>query len=175
MHDHDDDGPEYDGPSRSQERRDALAVLELAKQLIELTDAQLAQVPLDEDLRAEVHNTRRITQKIARKRQTQFLAKQLRKREDEELSTIRAALQQDREVTRRDTAELHRIEAWRDRLIDEGDEALSQLLQQFPQADRQHLRGLARQAKVERLANKPPHSYRELFRALRETMGVADE
>jgi len=175
MHDHDDDGPEYDGPSRSQERRDALAVLELAKQLIELTDAQLAQVPLDEDLRAEVHNTRRITQKIARKRQTQFLAKQLRKREDEELATIRAALHQDREVTRRDTAELHRIEAWRDRLIDEGDEALSQLLQQFPQADRQHLRGLARQAKVERLANKPPHSYRELFRALRETMGVADE
>src|SRR3982750_665035 len=170
MHDHDDDAPEYDGPSRSQERRDALAVLELANQLIELAEAQLAQVPLDADLLAEVHNTRRITQKIARKRQTQYLAKQLRKREEAELESIRAALQHDREVTRRDTAELHRIEAWRDRLIDEGDEALSQLLQQFPQADRQHLRGLARQAKVERLANKPPHSYRELFRALRETM-----
>jgi|SRR3569623_282209 len=175
MRDHDDDGPEFDGPSRSQERRDALAVLDLAKQLVELSDAQLSHVPLDEDLRAEVHNTRRITQQIARKRQTQFLAKQLRKREDEELASIRAALQHDREVTRRDTAELHRIEAWRDRLIEEGDEALSQLLQQFPQADRQHLRGLARQAKTERLANKPPHSYRELFRALRETMGVAED
>ena len=175
MRDHDEDGPEFDGPSRSQERREALAVLELAKQLVELSEPQLAQVPMDDDLRAVVHDTRRITQQIARKRQTQYLAKQLRRRSDEELATLRAALHHDREVTRRDTAELHRIEAWRDRLIDEGDEALSQLLQQFPQADRQHLRGLARQAKVDRLANKPPHSYRELFRALRETMGIAEE
>ena len=169
MTDH-DDVTEFDGPSRSQERREALAVLELAKRLVDLTDAQLTQIPLDEDLLEHVHKTRRITQQIARKREVQFLAKQLRKREDA-LEPIRAALQHDRDVSRRETAGLHRLEGWRDRLIDEGDEALSQLLVQYPNADRQHLRQLARQAKTERLANRPPHAFRELFRALRELAG----
>lgn len=167
MRDHDDDLPEFDGPSRSQERRDALAVLDLAKRLVELSDAQLAHLPLDEDLRAEVHAARRVTQQIARKRATQFLAKQLRKRADE-LDPIRAALEHDKDQSRRETAALHRLEQWRERLLDGGDEALSQLLGEFPQADRQQLRQLVRNTLAERKANRPPHAFRELFRVLRE-------
>lgn len=156
-----------DNPSRSQRRRDALAVFELAERLASLSDAQLDQLPLDEELRDEVEKTRRVTQQIARKRQTQFLAKMLRRREDE-LEPIRAALDHDRQVSRKETAELHRLEDWRERLIADGDEALTALLAQFPAADRQHLRQLARQAKVERNENRPPHAFRELFRELRE-------
>lgn len=171
MRDHDprdhDDLPDFDGPSRSQERRDALAVLDLAKRLVELSDAQLAHIPLDEDLHAEVLAARRITQQIARKRQTQFLAKQLRKRADA-LEPIRAALEHDKDQSRRDTAALHRIEHWRERLLEGGDEALTQLLAEFPQADRQQLRQLVRNALAERKAGRPPHAYRELFRVLRE-------
>ena len=51
---------------------------------------------------------------------------------------------------------------------DEGLAALSELLASHPHADRQHLRQLARNAHQERLKNKPPHAYRELFRELRE-------
>jgi ribosome-associated protein len=167
MHDHNDDHSEFDGPSRSQERRDALAVLELAKRLVELSDAQLAQVPLDDDLRAEVLAARRITQQIARKRQTQFLAKQLRKRADD-LDPIRAALEHDKDQSRRETAQLHRLEQWRERLLEGGDEVLGEFLTEHPAANRQHLRQLVRNALAERKANRPPHAYRELFRALRE-------
>jgi ribosome-associated protein len=174
MRDHDDAPPEFDGPSRSQERRDALAVLDLAKRLVELSDAQLAQVPLDEDLRAEVLAARRITQQIARKRQTQFLAKQLRKREDA-LAPIRAALEQDRALAHRENAALHHVEQWRERLLDGGDEALAQLLEEFPQADRQQLRQLVRNALAERKAERPPHAYRQLFRLLREAMHLPDD
>ena len=173
MRDHDDDLPEFDGPSRSQERREALAVLDLAKRLVELSDAQLAHLALDDDLHAEVLAARRITQQIARKRQTQFLAKQLRKRA-EALEPIRAALEHDKDQSRRETAALHRIEHWRDRLLDGGDEALTQLLADFPQADRQQLRQLVRNALAERKANRPPHAFRELFRVLRE-LGDADD
>jgi ribosome-associated protein len=162
----------YDGPSRSQLRREALDVLKLAHALVERSDAQLAHVPLDDDVRAEVQRARGVTQQIARKRQTQYLAKQLRKLDDGELDAIRAALEHDRDLARRETAALHRVESWRDRLIAEGDEALGELLQQFPQCDRQHLRQLARQARAERDANKPPHAQRELFRALRELFGA---
>jgi len=133
-----------------------------------LSDAQLSRLPLDDELRAEVARTRAITSHIARKRQTQFLAKQLRKLDESELEPIRNALEHDRVQAHHEAAALHRLEAWRSRLIDEGDAALEELLALHPSADRQRLRQLARNARAERDAEKPLHAYRELFRALRD-------
>ncbi len=164
-----DDLPGFAEPSRSELRRQALDVLALAKALFELSDAELAHVPLGEDLRDLVIESRRITANIARKRQMQYLAKHLRRAEDE-LPAIRAALEQDRGERRRDAATLHRIEAWRDRLIAEGDVGLEALVAQHPDVDRQHLRQLVRRAHEERHANKTPAAARELFRILRETL-----
>jgi len=161
-------------PSRSHRRREALDVLKLAQTLADLSDAQLVRLPLSDDLRDEVQRTRGVTQHIARKRQTQFLAKQLRKLDEAGLEAIRAALEHDREFARRETAALHRVEQWRERLIAEGDAALNDLLEQFPQADRQRLRQLARSARLEREQNKPLHAFHDLFRALRD-LTVDDE
>ena len=155
------------GPSRSEERREALAVLELAKRLVEQPEARLAQIPMDEDLLALVIASKKITSQIARKRQIHFLAKQMRRQDDEALQLIRAALEHDKAEGRREAQALHEVEYWRDKLVDDGDEALSELLEKHPHADRQHLRQLARNAHQERLKNKPPHAYRELFRELR--------
>jgi len=174
--DHEPNGPAAaDGDdaevSRSQRRREALDVLHLAHALSALSDAQLKSMPISEELREEAQRTRAITQQIAHKRQAQFLAKQMRKLDAQALEAIRAALDRDRHVARQETAALHQIEGWRDRLIDQGDEALNEFLLRFPQADRQQLRQLARSARVEREQNKPLHAYRELFRQLRETVG----
>lgn len=166
----DDDSGEYLGPSRGDLRREALAVLELAHRLVEQPAARLAQLPLSEDLLALAVAAQRITAQIARKRQIGFLAKKLRREDDEMLEAIRAAMEHDKADSRRDTAALHRIEAMRDQLIAEGDHALSELLDEYPHADRQHLRQLARNAREEKLRNKPPHAFRELFRELRELM-----
>jgi ribosome-associated protein len=166
--DHDDDEEDL-GPSRSQRRREALAVFDLGRALVELSDAQLAHVPLSDELRDLVIDSRRITANIARKRQLQFLAKHLRKHEDE-LPAIRAALEHDRDGQRRETAKLHRIEAWRDRLIAGGDEALEQFLAEHPDADRQRLRQLARRARDEQTRDKPPAASRELVRTLRDVL-----
>ena len=175
MHDRDDDShvyvPRDERPSRSQLRREALDVLKLAQALAALSDAQLARIPLDDDLRAEVARTRAVKQQIARKRAEQFLAKQLRKLGDADLVPLRAALEHDREHARREAAALHRVETWRERLITDGDAALDELMQQFPAADRQQLRQLARKARAERDAQKPLHAFHELFRALRELFG----
>jgi len=160
-------------PSRSQQRREALEIFKLAETLANLSDAELGRVPLDDELREEVLRTRAVTSHIARKRQTQYLAKQLRKLGDEALDPIRRALDRDRVQAHHDAAELHRVETWRDRLIAEGDAALDDLIAQHPTADRQHLRQLARNARSERERNKPLHAYRELFRALRELLADA--
>jgi ribosome-associated protein len=170
---HDDDSPT--DVSRSQRRREALDVLRLAQTLSEMSDAQLKSIPLSDDLVEEVRRTRAVTQQIARKRQSQYLAKQMRRLDDEELEAIRAALEHDRSLSRRETAVLHQIESWRERLLADGDDALTELLAAFPAADRQHLRQLARQARSERAAEKPPHAYRELFRSLRELFGAAPD
>jgi ribosome-associated protein len=173
MHNSDELKEEDFGPSRSEQRREALAVLELALQLMEQSDARIAQIPMDEDLRDLVLASKKITAQIARKRQAQYLAKIMRRQTDEALQLVRAALDHDKAEGRREAQALHQVEYWRDRLIAEGDEALSDLLVHHPHADRQHLRQLARNAHQEKLRNKPPHAYRELFRELRDLLAEA--
>lgn len=166
---------EQDGdlpPSRSQRRRDALDVLRLAHDMLELDAPRLAKLELDSELLEHLEYTRRITQHVARKREVGFLAKQMR-RFEEDLPRWRAQIDADVGATRRDAARLHRVEAWRDRLLSEGDEALSALLERFPDADRQQLRSLQRQAKIERERGKPPAAARVLFRMLRTLMADA--
>lgn len=163
----DPDTGEFLSASRSQERRDALEVLALGERLAGLTEAQLAKLPVPEDLLPHVREARRITSHIARKRQLAFLAKQMRREDDETLDAIRDALEEKGEAARQETAAMHRAEAWRERLLEEGDAALSELVDAHPDADRQQLRQLVRSALDERKRDKPPRAYRELYRAIR--------
>ncbi|MGO1540800.1 MAG: ribosome biogenesis factor YjgA [Luteimonas sp.] len=173
----DEDTGEYLGPSRSQQRREALEVRALGEKLVALSPTQLGKLPIPDDLLPHILETQKITSHIARKRQLQFLAKQMRREDDETLHAIRDALDAGGEAARQETALLHRIEAWRERLLEDGDEALGALLDEHPQADRQQLRQLVRNVHAERKKGKPPHAFRELFRVLRETAGeqAADE
>jgi len=174
MRGRDEDTGDYLGPSRSEQRRAALDVLALGQQLVGLSTAQLAKLPIPEDLLPHIAEARRITSHVAHKRQLAFLAKQMRREDDATLDAIRDALDAGGEAARRETAQLHRVEAWRERLIADGDAALSELLAEHPQADRQHLRQLVRNAIDERNRNKPPHAFRELFRELRELIDEPD-
>ena len=70
---------------------------------------------------------------------------------------------------------MHRVEAWRDRLLEGGDEALAELLDLHPDADRQRLRQLVRNAQDEKKRGKPPRAFRELFRELRGVMLGGDD
>ncbi len=165
---------EFLSPSRSEQRRSALEVLELGAQLAALSDAQLAKLPVPESLLPHILECRRITSHIAHKRQLQFLAKQMRREDDEVLEAIRDALDEKGDSARREVAAMHRVETWRERLIDGGDAALAELLDEYPRADRQHLRQLVRNAIEERNRNKPPRAFRELYRALRALLPGED-
>lgn len=169
--------PDHDyGPTRTQQRRDALAVLALANQLVELPQSKLARLELPEDVQREIANTRRITAHIARKRQMQFLAKVMRRHDTSVFDGVRAALGENRDRQRQETAAMHRLEATRDRLLADPDNAMSDLIAQFPGIDRQHLRSLIRQAKAEKEGNKPPRAYREIYQLLKDlASGGAEE
>ena len=174
MRGRDEDSGDFLGPSRSEQRRAALDVLALGEKLVALSEAQLAKLPIPEDLLPHIRDAKRITSHVAHKRQLAFLAKQMRREDDEALDGIRDALDVGGDAARRDTAALHRVETWRERLLADGDAALAELLTEHPAADRQHLRQLVRNAIDERNRNKPPHAFRELFRELRELLLQAD-
>lgn len=164
---------EFLSPSRTQQRGEALEIRSLAEKLVALPAAQLARLPIPDDLMPHIVETQRITSHIAHKRQLQFLAKQMRREEDEVLEAIRDAMDEGGEAARRETALLHRAEQWRDRLLAGGDQALADLLDEFPTADRQKLRQLVRNAVEEKAKNKPPRAFRELFRELRDVLADA--
>ncbi|RDI97878.1 DUF615 domain-containing protein [Dyella solisilvae] len=167
--------PDHDyGPTRTQQRRDALAVLALANQLVELPASKLAKLDLPEDVQREIANTRRITAHIARKRQMAFLAKVMRRHEAEVFDGVRAALGENRERQRQETAAMHRLEVTRERLLTDTDGVIGELIEQYPNLDRQHLRSLVRQAKAEKDANKPPRAYREIYQLLKQLADGGD-
>ena len=65
---------------------------------------------------------------------------------------------------------LHKIEKIRDELIENGDIALTNLLNNYPEADRQKLRNLIRSAQKEREQNKPSKAYRDIYQMLKSLM-----
>jgi len=171
---HELDEEEY-GPSRTQQRREALAVLVLAQQLVDLQPSRLAKLLLPDDVRHEIEVTRRITAHIARKRQLAFLAKVMRRYGEADFASVRAELGENREKQRQENAAMHRMESMRDRLIAEDESALSELIAEHPQVDRQHLRSLVRQARIEKeVPNKPPRAYREIFQLLKDLAQKGD-
>ena len=170
MRGRDEETGEFHDSSRKQKRRDALDVLALGEKLVSLTPAQLARVPVPEELLPHIAECKRITAHIAHKRQLAYLAKHMRREEESTLDAIRDALDANSETSRREVAMLHRVEDWRERLLSNGDTALAALLNEYPQADRQQLRTLVRNAQAEKAKNKPPRAFREIYQVLRTLM-----
>ena len=152
-------------PSRSQLKREAEALQDVGAALVELPQSRLDRIEMPEKLREAVDLARRITAHGGKRRQMQFIGKLMRRLDAE---TIRAQLEAFQQADRRSAQRFHKLEALRDRLIAEGDDALPTVLEQYPHADRQHLRQLVRQAQLEQNKNKPPAAARSLFRYLRE-------
>lgn len=162
---HESDGDAaHDAPSKSQRKRESQALQDLGEALVALSPERLARLDLPEDLRTAVREAQRIHKFGGLRRQKQYIGKLMR---DLDAAPIRAQLDALEGHSRAQTVHLHRLERWRDRLL-EDDKAMAELLADHPGADAQHLRALVRNAKREAAENKPPRAFRELFRALRD-------
>lgn len=181
------------GLSKSRRKRDARALVDLGARLAALGPAQLDRIPLPADLRAAVDQARGISARGGHKRQLKFIGKQLRQLQERELAArrhgrgtdqaagpaataaapdtvgeIAAALDRLSAGSRAATREQHRLERLTAGLLAQQADTMSALLQAHPQADRQHVRQLARSAAREQAAGKPPRARRQLFRYLRD-------
>ncbi|MGL5006240.1 MAG: ribosome biogenesis factor YjgA [Plesiomonas sp.] len=159
-----DDDDEIIWVSKSEIKRDAEALKVLGQELISLGRQALSRIPLDDELRVEIELAQKI-KKEGLRRQVQFIGKMLRSRDVE---PIIIALDKMKNRHNQQIALFHKFEHIRDRLVENGDADLQLVLNDFPQADRQHLRNLVRSAVKERADNKPPKAYREIFQYLKE-------
>lgn len=150
--------------SKSEIKRDAEELKRLGAELVDLGKNSLEKIPLDEELLAAVELAQRI-KKEGRRRQLQLIGKMLRSRD---VDPIRQALDKLKNRHNQQVALFHKLEAMRDRLIEQGDEAMNEVITLYPQADRQQLRSMIRNAQKEKASNKPPKSSRQIFQYLRE-------
>jgi len=155
-------------PSKSQLKREAREVKSLAAGLLQLSASQLRRIPLEDDVLAAIREAHRFKSHGACRRQLQYITKLMRRKDT---ADINAALEEIQSEARTLTARQHRIEEWRDLLLDRGDAALGELLNQNKEVDVQYLRQLIRNARLEETAGKPPTAARALFRALRDLDG----
>lgn len=153
-----------DKPSKTQRKREMHELQALGARLVELNPEQLAAVAVPDDLRDAVAQFRRMTKHEARRRQMQYIGRLMRSVDP---APIREKLKVWDGLSAEHTAQQHRVERWRDRLL-EDDAAIDELLRVRPGIDARRLRALARKAREERSAGTPLRAYRDLFRALRE-------
>lgn len=147
--------------SKSQRKRDMLALQDMGKRLVELPAAQLAKIPLEPPLAEAINEARLLTSHGAIRRQLQYIGKLMR---NIDATPIQTALDNLDLNSQKSKAHFHQIERWRDKLIAEDDSTLQAFLDQHPDADRQRLRQLVRNAK------KSTKMDTELFRYLRSIL-----
>lgn len=150
--------------SKSQLKREMLSLQELGGELIGLPQSQLRQLPLSDLLLKAILLAQTITSRSATRRQLQYIGRLMREEDAEAIQKVLAGLQFH---DKQQIAVHHRLEKWRDQLIQEGDPALTRFLIDFPQADRQYLRQLIRNAQQEQEKEQTPRAARILFRYLR--------
>ncbi len=137
----------------------------IGERLINMSSAQLASFPLGPRVLEALEESRRIKGHNALRRHVRRVGKLLR---DEDMEVIQRLLNELDCQHQDEKRRFHQLEQWRERLLREGDSALSELLVICPQIDSQQLRQLLRTARKEQEQSRPPAAARKLFRYLKE-------
>lgn len=151
-------------PNKTQIKKEIRVLNDLGKELINLPDGLLKKIPLSETMQNAIADGRRFS-RGALQRQLRRIANLM---QHEDLDAITFELNRQKQPSKQQTAELHQLEQWRDRLIAGDEKLLTQLIDQFEHIDRQYIRQLVRNSAQELQRKKPLKSARSLFKYLSE-------
>jgi ribosome-associated protein len=158
---------EYERPSKSELKRQSNELQKLGEQLIAEPRDRVKRVQMPEEVKDAILTCQTITNHEGRRRQLQYVGKMMRTLNEEEVAVIQRTIESWKGASKAETAALHALERRRDKLLAD-DKALTQLLEENPALDAQHLRTLIRNARKEQAENKPPKAYREIFQILKD-------
>ena len=162
---------EEEGQSKTKRKQEMTDLQKLGAEIVTLKKSQIEQLNLPEQLLDAILEAKRLKQHEAIRRQMQFIGKIMR---GVDAAPIQHQIDAWNGVNQQETARLHNLELWRDRLLAE-DAVLSEYLHAHPGCDAQQLRTLIRNTRKEQAANRPLASFRALFRWLREVEQAAPE
>ena len=154
--------------SKTQRKKDMHALQEIGEQLVELDQKKLNEFDLPEILIDAINLARPMNKHGARRRQMQYIGKLMR---TVDVLPIQEKLKSWQQASVHQTARLHQLERWRERLLTD-EHALTEFAQKYPAADLQHLKLLIRNAQKEKAADKPPKNFRLLFQELQAVITV---
>lgn len=160
-----DDDEEY-VRSKTDVKKEMAALQELGAKIVELSDKFISRIPIEGELADAIHQARGMKHREGRRRQLQFIGKLMRKAEN--IEDIKTAYERVISIGQEHTKIQHQTEQWRDRLLEDGNEALQTFVDEFPGCNVQLLRQLIRNTQKEQSQQKPPASARKLFRYIRE-------
>ena len=170
-------------PSRSEKKRQSLALQNMGEELTRLGPQEVKNLDLPADLREALQLYARIGDHEGRRRQMQFIGRVMREIDP---APIRAMLDARREVSAAATAALHQAEQWRDRLLTADQGELAGLVETLltaralPEQDtevpegagkaalpgQEELLTMTLAARKEAAENTSPQARRALFRAI---------
>ncbi|HID37338.1 MAG TPA: DUF615 domain-containing protein [Ghiorsea sp.] len=162
-----DDIPEYERPNKSQLKRESQALLDLAKNLVDLHEAKWVTLGLSAYLLEELLILKNTPQHGAKKRQLKRVTKLLRE-EDVSIAKhiVEDAVKQHADVN----MAFHKVEQWRDRLVAGDRQVLAGFLGLYPSVNVQALNQLIRNAKQEAAKGGTSKSLKLLFKLLKDVI-----
>lgn len=153
--------------SKSQKKREADTLQKTAVKFIELSLTKLDTLPLPDTLRKAIIDAKSIKSHGAKRRQAQLIGKLMRAADFEAiLAAYENILDEDSAVT----ANFHEVELWRDKLMNDGKDALTEFIDLYQPEDVQQLRQIIKKAVDDRLKEKNTGAAKALFRYLRSAI-----
>ncbi len=151
--------------SRTQKKNEARALQKLGEQLVALSFQHLESINISDDLHHAVIVARKTKSHGARRRQLQYIGTLMR---DIDPEPIQNALENIRLGDHQKILAFKKIEKWRDELKEGNRVLIEEILNSCPEAERQRLTQLARNARHEYEAGKGLKSSKILFRYLHQ-------
>ena len=147
--------------SKSRLKREMQALHAIGEKLVSYNNKQLAQFDLSEELTVAIQVAKKITSRLALSRQIQYIGRLMRSLD---IVSIEKTINRIEQTGTSYLVERNRAEAWRTRLLQEDNQAITDFVNEFEEVEIQQLRQLVREAKKEMKAEKPGGASNKLFR-----------
>ncbi|BCS90279.1 ribosome biogenesis factor YjgA [Pseudodesulfovibrio sediminis] len=152
-----------DRPSRTRMKKDSAELQKLGLALAALGDTVVKEAGLPPEVEEALLRIKTISKHEAKRRHLQYVGKLMRTFNTGHVREIVEAAEAGHSIN---TAEFHRLEALRDRLVDGDDDLLQELFDQYPE-EGQRLRQLTLSVRRAKAKGKPAKDSRTLFKFLR--------
>ena len=150
--------------SKSQQKRNMLALQSVGEELVLLSMEVIAKLDLPDELRDAVVDAKRIpnSKHGGNKRQMQYIGRLMR---EVDPAPILAQLQALNAPNQKQTAQHHLAERWRERMLADAT-SVAAFVREFPEAEQGMLERYLAAAKDDHAKQRPPKNFRLLYQTL---------